>query len=95
MRSPSGREQADHPTWLHDDLANSTALAVCSVYKDISRHPTPGADGGEDARHHEKAPEANGPRSDQGIQPGIRPGGQPHDLAIRSEEAEAIQAARE
>jgi hypothetical protein len=37
----SGKEQVDHPTGLHDDLANSTALAVCSVYKDISQHLTP------------------------------------------------------
>lgn len=37
----SGREQVDHPIGLHDDLANSTALAVCSVYKDISQHLTP------------------------------------------------------
>jgi len=37
----SGKEQVDHPTGLHDDLANSTALAVCSVYKDVSQHLTP------------------------------------------------------
>ncbi len=37
----SGKEQVDHPSGLHDDLANAAALAVCSVYKDVSRHLTP------------------------------------------------------
>lgn len=37
----SGREIVDHPSGLHDDIANAAALAVCSVYKDISHQLTP------------------------------------------------------